>query len=274
MRLARSSGNANFVPFDRKISVTVRPVARRTLGTPCASRSRIPIAAEVWPSWCRRTIVSSISDFSIVTHSGLAVWCGRVEPLFPLRCAWRRAIISSGEAAHTAGAYLTLSPRPHEHHDSEGFTRRSTEVFPTRRHRELGEAVEAGPSDEPSDFRTRIRTDDMALVESIENPTVLKNEKPEVHHQPRAFRIELRIGKTENLPVFSLPMDPRLNSRPDPRGMPIFEHKEPVRCEMAAYGTKASQDVSIREDVTERSEHRDRHIERAAQVERAHATLN
>src|SRR6267378_323965 len=174
-------------------------------------------------------MVSSISAFSIVTHSGLAFRCGRVDPLFPLRCEWRRAIISSGGAAHTAGAYLTLSPRPRDHHDSKGFGHRSTEVFPTRCHRELGESVEAGPSNEPSYFRTRIRTDDMALVESIEDPPVTKNEELEVHRQARALRIELRLGEMENLAAFSFPMHPRLNSRPDPRGMPIFEHKEPVR---------------------------------------------
>src|SRR6267143_821430 len=43
---------------------------------------------------------------------------------------------------------------------------------------------------------------------------------------------------------------------------------------MAAHGPKAPQDILIREDVTERPEHRDRHIERAAQVERAHIPLN
>src|SRR5437867_575674 len=44
------------------------------------------------PSWCKRTIVSSISAFSIPTHSGFAFRYGRVDPLFPLRCAWMRAI--------------------------------------------------------------------------------------------------------------------------------------------------------------------------------------
>src|SRR2546429_9997751 len=37
-------------------------------------------------------IVSSISVFSIPPHSGFALRYGRVEPLFPLRWAWRRAI--------------------------------------------------------------------------------------------------------------------------------------------------------------------------------------
>src|SRR5438445_11528508 len=57
------------------------------------------------PSWCRRTIVSSISAFSIPTHSGFAFRNGRVDPLFPLRCAWRRAIVSSEGLAYRRDVY-------------------------------------------------------------------------------------------------------------------------------------------------------------------------
>src|SRR5881628_3736208 len=62
------------------------------------------------PSWCRRTIVSSISAFSIATHSGFDFRYGRVEPLFPLRCAWIRAIGFLGRGCAYRGIVFKIEP--------------------------------------------------------------------------------------------------------------------------------------------------------------------
>src|SRR5436309_14393139 len=62
------------------------------------------------PSWCRRTIVSSISAFSITTHSGFGFRYGRVDPLFPLRCAWIRAIGFLGRGCAYRGIVFKIEP--------------------------------------------------------------------------------------------------------------------------------------------------------------------
>src|SRR3989442_3191286 len=62
------------------------------------------------PSWCRRTIVSSISAFSIPTHSGFVFRYGRVDPLFPLRCAWIRAIGFLGRGCAYRGIVFKIEP--------------------------------------------------------------------------------------------------------------------------------------------------------------------
>src|SRR2546428_3598493 len=62
------------------------------------------------PSWCRRTIVSSISAFSIPTHSGFVFRNGRVDPLFPLRCAWIRAIGFLGRGCAYRGIVFKIEP--------------------------------------------------------------------------------------------------------------------------------------------------------------------
>src|SRR6266571_4574524 len=62
------------------------------------------------PSWCRRTIVSSISAFSIPTHSGFVFRYGRVDPLFPLRCAWMRAIGFLGRGCAYRGIVFKIEP--------------------------------------------------------------------------------------------------------------------------------------------------------------------
>src|SRR5438034_5937677 len=62
------------------------------------------------PSWCKRTIVSSISAFSIPTHSGFAFRYGRVDPLFPLQCAWMRAIGFLGRGCAYRGIVFKIEP--------------------------------------------------------------------------------------------------------------------------------------------------------------------
>src|SRR2546425_10512398 len=62
------------------------------------------------PSWCRRTIVSSISAFSIPTHSGFVFRNGRVDPLFPLRCAWIRAMGFLGRGCAYRGIVFKIEP--------------------------------------------------------------------------------------------------------------------------------------------------------------------
>src|SRR2546422_4014543 len=62
------------------------------------------------PSWCSRTIVSSISAFSITTHSGFVFRYGRVDPLFPLRCAWIRAIGFLGRGCAYRGIVFKIEP--------------------------------------------------------------------------------------------------------------------------------------------------------------------
>src|SRR5437870_11182623 len=62
------------------------------------------------PSWCRRTIVSSISASSIATHSGFVFRYGRVDPLFPLRCAWIRAIGFLGRGCAYRGIVFKIEP--------------------------------------------------------------------------------------------------------------------------------------------------------------------
>src|SRR5207237_8292616 len=69
------------------------------------SRRRTRIAAAESPSWWSRKIVSSTSAFSIPAHSGFAFRNGPVDPLFPLRCAWRRAIVSSEGLAYRRDVY-------------------------------------------------------------------------------------------------------------------------------------------------------------------------
>src|SRR2546428_11534811 len=62
------------------------------------------------PSWCRRTIVSSISAFSIPPHSGFVFRNGRVDPLLPLRCAWIRAIGFLGRGCAYCGIVFKIEP--------------------------------------------------------------------------------------------------------------------------------------------------------------------
>src|SRR5438093_2165636 len=62
------------------------------------------------PSWCRRTIVSSSSAYSIVTLSGFFFRYGRVDPLFPLRCAWIRAIGFLGRGCAYRGIVFKIEP--------------------------------------------------------------------------------------------------------------------------------------------------------------------
>src|SRR6266480_663283 len=271
IRPARSSGRANLAPFDRRISSKLRPVASRTLGTPKPSRRRTPIAAAERPSWCRRKIVSSISAFSIATHSGFALRNGLVDPLLPLRCAWRRAIISSEEAAHTAGTYLRFTSRARDRHDAKRVAGHGPESFFHIRRGERPEKIESTAAQEIPDAPDRVCLYRMELVEQVEHSLSSENKESELDGQPARSRIESGLFETNDLEALLPDVRPRLKrGRSCGRAMPEFEHEKAVRFEMSAEAAEGLQRVSFRQQISEGPEHAHSRVERSAESERAH----
>src|SRR2546430_2753623 len=70
-------------------------LASRTVGTPHDSRPRAPIAPAENHAGRSRTHRASPSTFSVAADRGFAFRSGRVDPRFPLPCAWRGANVST-----------------------------------------------------------------------------------------------------------------------------------------------------------------------------------
>ena len=75
----------------------------------------------------------------------------------------------------------------------------------------------------------------MPLGESIKDLAALKYEEPKVHHELGFPRIEMRLGKTNDLPPRSDSIDPGLNAGPYAGCLPVLVHEEAARDQMRVH---------------------------------------